>query len=86
MRCENGFGRNTFHRQSVGHLRRREALKYWVVSFCGLGNFYANEWEDYSNGFEKGAGISRNLVTAHFWGFPGAQTVKNPPAMWETWV
>ena len=25
--------RNTFHRQSVGHLRRQEASKYGVVSF-----------------------------------------------------
>ena len=31
--------RYTFHRQSVGHLRRREAPKYGVVSFYGLGNF-----------------------------------------------
>ena len=31
--------RYTLHRQSVGHLRRREAPKYGVVSFYGLGNF-----------------------------------------------
>ena len=31
--------RNTLHRQSVGHLRRREALTYGMVSFYGLGNF-----------------------------------------------
>ena len=31
--------RNTLHRQSVDHLRRREALKYGAVSFYGLGNF-----------------------------------------------
>ena len=31
--------RNTFHRQSVVHLRRREALKYGMVGFYGLGNF-----------------------------------------------
>ena len=31
--------RNTLHRQSVGRLRRREALKYGLVSFYGLGNF-----------------------------------------------
>ena len=31
--------RNTLHRQSVGHLRRREAPKYGMVSFYGLGNF-----------------------------------------------
>ena len=31
-------GRNTFHRQSMDHLRRQEALKYGVVSFYGVGN------------------------------------------------
>ena len=31
--------RDTLHRQNVGHLRRREALKYGVVSFYALGNF-----------------------------------------------
>ena len=30
---ENGLGRNTLHRESVGHLRRREALKHGVISF-----------------------------------------------------
>ena len=30
---------NTLHRQSVGHLRRRETLKYGMISFYGLGNF-----------------------------------------------
>ena len=29
----------TLHRQSMGHLRRREALEYGVVSFYWLGNF-----------------------------------------------
>lgn len=32
-------GRYTLCRQSVGHLRRREAQKYGVISFYGLGNF-----------------------------------------------
>ena len=36
---ENGPGRNTFHRQSVGHLRRQEAPEHGVVSFYGLGDF-----------------------------------------------
>ena len=31
--------RNIHHRQSMGHLRRREALKYAVVSFHGMGKF-----------------------------------------------
>ena len=31
-------GRYTLHRQSVGHLRRRGAQKYGVISFYGLGN------------------------------------------------
>ena len=31
--------RNIFHRQTVGHLRRQETLKYGIVSFGGLGNF-----------------------------------------------
>ena len=31
--------RNIHHRQSMGHLRRREALKYVVVSFHGMGKF-----------------------------------------------
>ena len=31
--------RSTLHRQSVGHLRRREVPKYGVVSFYGLGSF-----------------------------------------------
>ena len=30
----------------------------WVIS-------YANEWEDYSNYFGEGEGISRNRGTAH---------------------
>ena len=29
---ENGFGRNTLHRQSVSHLRKQEALKCGVTS------------------------------------------------------
>ena len=31
--------RNTFHRQSVGHLKRQEALKYGTVSFYGQDHF-----------------------------------------------
>ena len=38
-------------------------------SFYGLGNFIANEWEDYPNYFWKGVGISSNRAIAHFWGF-----------------
>ena len=44
-------GRYTFHRQSVGHLGRREAPGY---------NSQSNKWEDYSNYFGEGEGISRN--------------------------
>ena len=62
-----GLGRNTLDRQMVGHLRRREAQKYGVVSFYELGN----EWEDYSNYFGEGAEISRNWATAHFLAFYG---------------
>ena len=29
---ENGFGRNTVHRQSVSHLRKQEALNCGVIS------------------------------------------------------
>ena len=36
---ESGPERNTLHRHSVDQLRRREALKYGVVSFFGLSNF-----------------------------------------------
>ena len=36
---KNSLGVNTFYRWSVGYLRRREALKYRVVSFYGLDNF-----------------------------------------------
>ena len=36
----------------------------WVIS-------QANEWEDYSNYFGEGAGISRNWATAHFLTFYG---------------
>ena len=35
-----------------------------LVSFYGLGNFI--KWEDYSNYFGEGAGISRNWATPHF--------------------
>ena len=31
--------RNTLHRQSVGHLRKKEAPKYGMLSFYGLSNF-----------------------------------------------
>ena len=31
--------RYTFHRKNVVRLKRREALKYGVVSWYGLGNF-----------------------------------------------
>ena len=34
----------------------------WVIS-------QANKWEDYSNYFGEGVGISRNWATAHFWPF-----------------
>ena len=30
----------------------------WVIS-------YTNKWEDYSNYFREGAGISRNMTIAH---------------------
>ena len=33
----------------------------WVIS-------QANEWEDYSNYFGEGVGISRNWAIAHFFG------------------
>ena len=36
----------------------------WVIS-------QANEWEDYSNYFGEGVGISRNWTTAHFLTFDG---------------
>ena len=39
LKDENSLGRNTLHSESVGHLRRQEALKYAVISFHGLGNF-----------------------------------------------
>ena len=31
--------RNTLHRQSVGHLRKKEAPKYGMLSFYGPSNF-----------------------------------------------
>ena len=31
--------RNILHRQTVGHLRRQETLKYGILSFLGLDNF-----------------------------------------------
>ena len=33
-------GRFTLYRLTVGHLRRQEALKYGVVNFYGLSNFF----------------------------------------------
>ena len=38
--------RNILHRQTVGHLRRQETLKYGILSFWGLDNFvdYWVEW------------------------------------------
>ena len=37
----------------------------WLV-FIGWEISWANEWEDYSNYFGEGAGISRNWATTHF--------------------
>ena len=31
--------RNILYKQSMGHIRRQEALKYGAVSFYGVGNF-----------------------------------------------
>ena len=39
LKGENGRGGNTLCRQSVGHLRRWQALKCGLVSFYGLGQF-----------------------------------------------
>ena len=60
--------RNTLHiqRQSMGHCRwQRQPRNMWLA-FMGWVTLSANEWEDYSNYFGKGAGISRGWVITHF--------------------
>ena len=57
--------RSTLHRQFVGHCRGQLLLQNvaWLV-FMGWVISYAIEWEDYSNYFGKGMGISRNWAIA----------------------
>ena len=63
--------RNTLQRESVGHLRRWEALKYGWFIFMGWVTSKANEQEDYINYFGNGMGISRNWATTYFLTFDG---------------
>ena len=57
---------STLHRQSVGHRRGRmwPPNVLWLV-FINWVISYVNEWEDYSNYFGEGVGISRIWATAH---------------------
>ena len=77
--------RSTLHRQSVGHCRGQVLCQNlaWLV-FIGWVTSYANEWEDYSNYFWKGAEISRICTTAHSLVFyQSLGTVISHVCMWE---
>ena len=61
--------RYIFHRQNEDFLRKGElAWHVGLLVFMVWIMLWANKWEDYSNDFGEGVGISRNWATAQFFG------------------
>lgn len=61
--------RYIFHRQNEDFLRKGElAWHVGLLVFMVWIILWANKWEDYSNYFGEGVGISRNWATAQFFG------------------